>query len=42
MDQDICWKQRFQNFEKALNQLRFAIENYGKNPEAIYLYFNSK
>lgn len=32
MDQEIRWKQRFSNFEKALSQLREAIENNGANP----------
>lgn len=26
MDQDIRWKQRFENFQKALNQLKSAVE----------------
>ena len=32
MEQDIRWKQRFFNFEKALGQLSEAIELYGSNP----------
>lgn len=27
MEQDIRWKQRFENFEKAIGQLRKAVEN---------------
>jgi nucleotidyltransferase substrate binding protein (TIGR01987 family) len=34
-NQDIRWKQRFQNFEKALCQLSEGIEKYGNNPENI-------
>ncbi|MCS6989908.1 MAG: nucleotidyltransferase substrate binding protein [Chloroherpetonaceae bacterium] len=32
MAQDIRWKQRFANYEKALNQLLSAIETHGENP----------
>jgi nucleotidyltransferase substrate binding protein (TIGR01987 family) len=32
MEQDIRWKQRFSNYEKALAQLAEAIENNGENP----------
>jgi nucleotidyltransferase substrate binding protein (TIGR01987 family) len=35
MQQDIRWKQRFANYEKALNQLTTAIENNGINPVDI-------
>ena len=34
-NQDIRWKQRFMNFEKALEQLTEGIENYGSNPVNI-------
>jgi nucleotidyltransferase substrate binding protein (TIGR01987 family) len=34
-EQDIRWKQRFMNYEKALNQLTEGIENYGVNPSNI-------
>jgi nucleotidyltransferase substrate binding protein (TIGR01987 family) len=33
--QDTRWKQRFENFEKALKQLSNDIENYGVNPDDI-------
>ena len=26
MDEDICWKQRFQNYKKALVTLKNAVE----------------
>jgi nucleotidyltransferase substrate binding protein (TIGR01987 family) len=32
MEQDIRWKQRFANYEKALAQLTEAIEQYGDKP----------
>lgn len=32
MDQDIRWKQRFANYEKALRQLSEAVEKFGGNP----------
>lgn len=32
---DIRWKQRFQNYQKALNQLRSAILENGANPIEI-------
>lgn len=32
MDQDIRWKQRFANYEKALGQLTNAIAQFGTNP----------
>lgn len=32
MEQDIRFKQRFSNYEKALQQLTEAVEQYGKNP----------
>ena len=32
MEQDIRWKQRFANYEKALRQLTHAIENNDINP----------
>lgn len=32
MEQDIRWKQRLANYEKALNQLLSAIETHGENP----------
>ncbi|HET8753261.1 MAG TPA: nucleotidyltransferase substrate binding protein [Salinimicrobium sp.] len=35
MDQDIRWKQRFTNFEKALGQLSEAVENFGTDPMDI-------
>jgi nucleotidyltransferase substrate binding protein (TIGR01987 family) len=35
MKQDIRWKQRFSNFERALSQLKQGIENYPEDVEAI-------
>ncbi len=35
MEQDIRWKQRFANYEKALDKLSDAIETYGLNPDDI-------
>ncbi len=35
MEQDIRWKQRFSNFEKAFLQLKQAVEDYDSNVEAI-------
>ena len=35
MEQDIRWKQRFANFEKAFFQLKDGVEHYGGNAEAI-------
>jgi nucleotidyltransferase substrate binding protein (TIGR01987 family) len=35
MEQDIRWKQRFSNFEKAFLQLKQAVEDYDSNAEAI-------
>jgi nucleotidyltransferase substrate binding protein (TIGR01987 family) len=32
MEQDIRWKQRFNNYEKALKQLTEALEQFGNNP----------
>jgi nucleotidyltransferase substrate binding protein (TIGR01987 family) len=32
MEEDIRWKQRFSNFQKALSQLTEAIESNGENP----------
>lgn len=32
MKEDIRWKQRFSNFEKALSQLQDGIENNGADP----------
>jgi nucleotidyltransferase substrate binding protein (TIGR01987 family) len=32
MEEDIRWKQRFSNFQKALRQLTEAIESNGENP----------
>lgn len=32
MEQDIRWKQRFTNYEKALRQLSEAVENFGSDP----------
>jgi nucleotidyltransferase substrate binding protein (TIGR01987 family) len=32
MEQDIRFKQRFSNYEKALQQLTDAVTQYGKNP----------
>ena len=32
MEEDIRWKQRFSNFQKALSQLTEAIETNGVNP----------
>lgn len=32
MEQDIRWKQRFSNYDKAFGQLSQAIEQYGINP----------
>jgi hypothetical protein len=32
MKEDIRWKQRFSNFEKALSQLQEGIENNGVDP----------
>jgi nucleotidyltransferase substrate binding protein (TIGR01987 family) len=34
-EKDIRWKQRFANFEKALNQLSAGIETYGTTPVDI-------
>lgn len=35
MKEDIRWKQRFSNFEKALSQLQEGIENNGADPISI-------
>lgn len=35
MEQDIRWKQRFSNFEKAFAQLSDAIKLHGNNPISI-------
>ncbi len=35
MEQDIRWKQRFSNFEKAFLQLKQAVEDYDGTAEAI-------
>jgi len=35
MTEDIRWKQRFSNFEKALSQLQEGIENNGADPTNI-------
>ena len=35
MEQDLRWKQRFANFNKALNQLSEGIANNGVNPASI-------
>ncbi len=35
MEQDIRWKQRFSNFEKAFFQLKQAVEDYDGDVEAI-------
>jgi len=35
MEEDIRWKQRFSNFQKALSQLTEAIETNGENPVDI-------
>ncbi len=35
MEQDIRWKQRFSNFEKAFLQLKQAVEDYDGDVEAI-------
>ena len=32
MEEDIRWKQRFANYEKALKQLTEALEQFGDNP----------
>ena len=32
MEEDIRWKQRFSNFEKALSKLKEGIENNGADP----------
>ena len=32
MEEDIRWKQRFANYEKALKQLTAALEQFGENP----------
>lgn len=32
MEEDIRWKQRFANYEKALNQFSEAILQFGENP----------
>ncbi len=34
-NQDIRWKQRFMNYEKALSQLNDAIKKYSINPDDI-------
>ena len=35
MEQDIRWKQRFANFNKALAQLANGVEHNGANPEDL-------
>jgi nucleotidyltransferase substrate binding protein (TIGR01987 family) len=35
MNGDVRWKQRFQNYKKALSQLRFAIELSGKRELSV-------
>ncbi len=35
MEQDIRWKQRFANFEKAYFQLKQAVDTYDNNAEII-------
>lgn len=35
MEQDIRWKQRFSNFEKAIKQLSEGIENNRENPSNL-------
>lgn len=35
MEQDVRWKQRFANYNKALNQLSEGITNNGVNPASI-------
>ena len=35
MKQDIRWKQRFSNFEKAFLQLKHAVDSYDDLAEAI-------
>ena len=35
MEQDIRWKQRFSNFEKAFLQLKQAVDSYDNHAEAI-------
>jgi len=35
MEQDIRWKQRFVNFEKAFLQLKQAVDSYDNHAEAI-------
>ncbi|WP_305906756.1 nucleotidyltransferase substrate binding protein [Methylomarinum sp. Ch1-1] len=35
MEQDVRWKQRFSNFEKAFLQLKQAVETYDDNADAI-------
>lgn len=35
MEQDVRWKQRFSNYDKALQQLTEAIESNGANPVDI-------
>ena len=35
MEQDIRWKQRFSNYEKAFNRLKEGIENNSQNPEDL-------
>ena len=35
MEQDIRWKQRFANFEKAFLQLKQAVDSYDDHAEAI-------
>lgn len=35
MEQDLRWKQRFANYNKALNQLSEGIANNGVNPASI-------
>ena len=32
MEEDIRWKQRFANYEKALNHLTEALHQFGENP----------
>jgi nucleotidyltransferase substrate binding protein (TIGR01987 family) len=35
MEQDIRWKQRFENYQKALNQLTSAVAMYDESAEAL-------
>jgi len=35
MNDDIRWKQRFENFERAFSQFKQAVEEYGEEAEPV-------